>query len=49
VFITERSGYYRIVATGQGGYTGWTMLIDDVCECDTPTSEGNGASSCPVS
>jgi hypothetical protein len=43
VFITERSGYYRI-ATGQGGYSGWTMLVDDVSRCNTPTSEASGVS-----
>lgn len=27
---------------GQDGYEGWTMLLDDFCECNTPTSVMQG-------
>ena len=27
---------------GQDGYEGWTMLLDDFCQCDTPTSVMQG-------
>jgi hypothetical protein len=34
--------HYDITAAGQGGYTGWTMLVEDLCECSMPTSVASG-------
>jgi hypothetical protein len=35
-----RSFHARLA--GQDGYEGWTMLLDDFCECNTPTSVMQG-------
>ena len=36
------AAHFYIQAEGQGGYEGWTLLADDVCVCDNPTSEVSG-------
>jgi hypothetical protein len=33
---------YDIVATGTGGYAGWTLVAEDLCACDSPTSVASG-------
>lgn len=33
---------FDIAAAGQGGYEGWTLIVEDLCECNTPTSVASG-------
>jgi hypothetical protein len=34
--------HFHIVAQGTGGYDGWTLIADDLCACDSPTSVASG-------
>jgi hypothetical protein len=42
-WVQQEARIFHAQLAGQDGYEGWTTLLDDLCVCDTPTSEMKGA------